>query len=119
MNDKYRTAAAVLGSGQIALHAALSAYNSGSLTAGFNNGYVEKVIAAKPSVSSIPLFEGQGIMPRAVVPSIVDRQHVQQEQEQPNEDSNSAPTRVICGHGPDTTVGFEQRMNPFVGAGAR
>jgi glyoxylase-like metal-dependent hydrolase (beta-lactamase superfamily II) len=28
-------------------------------------------------------------------------------------------TRVICGHGPDTTVGVEKRTNPFVGAGAR
>ncbi len=24
------------------------------------------------------------------------------------------PTRVICGHGPDTTVGAEKRSNPFV-----
>ena len=22
-------------------------------------------------------------------------------------------TRVICGHGPETTVGFERRSNPF------
>jgi len=28
-------------------------------------------------------------------------------------------TRVICGHGPDTTVGVEKRTNPFVGVGAR
>lgn len=25
------------------------------------------------------------------------------------------PTRVICGHGPDTTIGVEKRSNPFVG----
>lgn len=25
------------------------------------------------------------------------------------------PTRVICGHGPDTTLGAEKRENPFVG----
>jgi len=24
------------------------------------------------------------------------------------------PTRVICGHGPDTTIGVEKRSNPFV-----
>ena len=28
-------------------------------------------------------------------------------------------TRVICGHGPDTTVGDEKRWNPFVGQGNR
>jgi glyoxylase-like metal-dependent hydrolase (beta-lactamase superfamily II) len=27
------------------------------------------------------------------------------------------PTRVICGHGPDTTIGLEKRANPFVGVG--
>jgi glyoxylase-like metal-dependent hydrolase (beta-lactamase superfamily II) len=26
------------------------------------------------------------------------------------------PTRVICGHGPDTTIGVEKRVNPFVGS---
>jgi type IV secretion system protein VirB1 len=35
LNDKYRRAAAVLGKGQLALHVALSSYNSGSLTFGF------------------------------------------------------------------------------------
>jgi type IV secretion system protein VirB1 len=46
LNDKYRRAAAVLGKGQLALHVALSSYNSGSLTFGFENGYVEKVLTA-------------------------------------------------------------------------
>jgi glyoxylase-like metal-dependent hydrolase (beta-lactamase superfamily II) len=23
-------------------------------------------------------------------------------------------TRVVCGHGPDTTIGHERRSNPFV-----
>lgn len=27
------------------------------------------------------------------------------------------PTRVICGHGPDTTIGVEKRSNPFVRMG--
>ena len=30
-----------------------------------------------------------------------------------------AQTRVICGHGPETTVGREARSNPFVGRSAR
>ncbi len=29
------------------------------------------------------------------------------------------PTRVVCGHGGDTTIGAEKRENPFVGARAR
>jgi len=29
------------------------------------------------------------------------------------------PTRVICGHGDDTTIGAEKRSNPFVGLRAR
>lgn len=29
------------------------------------------------------------------------------------------PTRVVCGHGDDTTIGDEKRHNPFVGLGAR
>jgi len=44
LNDKYRRAVAVLGKGQLALHVA--SYNSGSLTFGFEPGYVERVVAA-------------------------------------------------------------------------
>jgi type IV secretion system protein VirB1 len=47
LNDKYRTAAAVLGKGQLALSAAISAYNTGSMTAGIGNGYVQRVIGSK------------------------------------------------------------------------
>lgn len=47
-NTKYQAAAAVLGKGQSAMHAALSAYNSGSLIGGFSNGYVAAVLAAAP-----------------------------------------------------------------------
>ena len=45
-NNKYQAASAVLGKGQLAMHAALSAYNSGSLIGGFSNGYVAAVLAA-------------------------------------------------------------------------
>ncbi|MEJ7606131.1 MAG: lytic transglycosylase domain-containing protein [Bryobacteraceae bacterium] len=47
-NNKYQAASAVLGKGQLAMHAALSAYNSGSLIGGFSNGYVAAVLAAAP-----------------------------------------------------------------------
>ena len=43
-NDKYSQASAVLGKGQLAMHSALSAYNSGSLLGGFRNGYVEAIL---------------------------------------------------------------------------
>lgn len=45
-NNKYQAASAVLGKGQLAMHAALSAYNSGGLIGGFSNGYVAAVLAA-------------------------------------------------------------------------
>lgn len=45
-HDKYAQASAVMGRGQLALHAALSAYNSGTLLGGFRNGYVENVMAS-------------------------------------------------------------------------
>lgn len=42
--DKYAQASAILGKGQLAMHAALSAYNSGSLVGGFRNGYVDAIL---------------------------------------------------------------------------
>ena len=42
--DKYAQASAVLGKGQLAMHAAFSAYNSGSLLGGFRNGYVDSIL---------------------------------------------------------------------------
>jgi type IV secretion system protein VirB1 len=95
LNTKYRTAAAVLGKGQLALHAAISSYNSGSLIAGFNNGYVDKVIQAKPEVSSIPMLAGQLSRPEvSLVPRSVDPPSVPPVLEHPDEDPNGAPTRV-------------------------
>jgi type IV secretion system protein VirB1 len=94
LNARYRTAAAVLGKGQLALHAAISSYNSGSSIAGFNTGYVEKVIQAEPQVSSIPLFAGPLSMVRAAeVPRKEDPPLVPPELE-PLEDPNIAPTPV-------------------------
>jgi type IV secretion system protein VirB1 len=45
---------------QAALHAAVSAYNTGSFTKGFQNGYVQKVLnnagSAVPAIAPIPLM---------------------------------------------------------------
>lgn len=94
LNDKYRSAVAIIGKGQLALHAALSAYNSGSLTVGFNTGYVEKVINTKPPLSSIPQFAGPSSMSRALVPPNGDPLNMQIEPELAGDDPNIAPTRV-------------------------
>lgn len=98
LNTKYRAAAAVLGKGQLALHAAISAYNSGSLTGGFSNGYVEKVLGSTPMVSSIPQFAGLTIETQsAIVPPREYAQSMPLEQDIVSEDPNSAPTRVFWG----------------------
>jgi type IV secretion system protein VirB1 len=95
LNTKYRTAAAVLGQGQLALNAAISSYNSGSLIAGFNNGYVDKVIQSKPGVSSIPALAGQLNRPGASsAPRSVDPPSVPPVQEPEIAGPHDAPTRV-------------------------
>ena len=48
LREFYQTARNAHGSTEMALHAALSAYNTGSLTKGFSNGYVKKVIGRQP-----------------------------------------------------------------------
>jgi type IV secretion system protein VirB1 len=54
LTDNYVAAAKTLGPGQNALHAALSAYNTGSQTRGFKNGYVNNVrkAAGLPPIGS-------------------------------------------------------------------
>lgn len=57
----YQAASRKVGGEQAALHAALSAYNTGSFTRGFSNGYVQKVVnnagptPAAPVVAPIPI----------------------------------------------------------------
>jgi type IV secretion system protein VirB1 len=46
LSENYSTAAKRFGPGDQALYAALSAYNTGSFTSGFTNGYVQKVLQA-------------------------------------------------------------------------
>lgn len=62
----YERAEKAYGAGQQALLAAISGYNTGSLTAGFRNGYVKKVIAASqmpiPDLQVAPPFPGSGIV---------------------------------------------------------
>lgn len=48
LSDGYARAVAVHGEGQRALLAALSAYNTGSLTRGFGNGYVVRYLDGRP-----------------------------------------------------------------------
>lgn len=52
LTEAYQRAAVEFGPGQRALQAALSAYNTGSFTAGFENGYVERY-GLEASVSSL------------------------------------------------------------------
>lgn len=51
LHANYVRAAQQIGQGQPALWAALSAYNTGSFTAGFHNGYVAKYVSAQPNAS--------------------------------------------------------------------
>ena len=48
LSDGYTRAVAAHGEGQPALLAALSAYNTGSLTRGFGNGYVARYLNGRP-----------------------------------------------------------------------
>jgi len=72
LKDCYAAAVKKYPAGQAALRHALSCYNTGSLTAGITNGYVEKVIAQIPQSNSLK------------VPKLV-RDGEQEEQSQPDE----------------------------------
>jgi type IV secretion system protein VirB1 len=68
LHQNYKRARAVHPTEQGALQAALSAYNTGSMTRGFSNGYVQRVVAngnaldgvSVPAVAPIPLAAGRG-----------------------------------------------------------
>jgi len=53
LKDNYLAAVTRVGSGQKALHTAFSAYNTGSPSRGFANGYVQRVLANGNAVASI------------------------------------------------------------------
>lgn len=52
LEDAYRIEAAIYGPGQTALQHALSRYNTGDTARGFDNGYVQRVLAALGRLSS-------------------------------------------------------------------
>jgi len=65
LHENYQSASLKEQDAQLALHAALSAYNTGSFTRGFSNGYVQKVLnnakpaPAFPTAPPIPLVNKQ------------------------------------------------------------
>lgn len=60
LTDSYIGAAQRYGSGQVALQAAISAYNTGNYKAGLANGYVAKVTAAASNGTAPPLRVAAG-----------------------------------------------------------
>lgn len=96
LNDKYRRAAAVLGKGQLALHVALSSYNSGSLTFGFENGYVEKVLASGSRTPGTTLAPPGGQFTEQLsAPTPKESEPAQTEALGKEEGPFSAPTKVF------------------------
>jgi len=96
LNDKYRRAAAVLGKGQLALHVALSSYNSGSLTFGFETGYVERVLAAGSRTSATQLAApGDQFTEQWSASAPKASEQAQTEAFGKEEDPFSAPTKVF------------------------
>ncbi|MGJ0489462.1 lytic transglycosylase domain-containing protein [Methylobacter sp.] len=55
LQANYQSATKKLQGEQSALHAALSAYNTGSFTKGFKNGYVQKVVKNAGAVATAPI----------------------------------------------------------------
>lgn len=76
LHANYQVASRNMKNGQTALYAALSAYNTGSFTKGFKNGYVQKVVnnanagvtsnPIVPAIASIPLSFMQSPQQQAV-----------------------------------------------------
>ena len=54
LSESYALALPKHGNEQVALRAALSAYNTGSFSRGFSNGYVQRYVPAVPAVASKP-----------------------------------------------------------------
>lgn len=78
LHDNYQAASRKVEGEQAAVRAALSAYNTGSFTRGFANGYVQKVVSnatanpAKPAVPAlvpIPLVRGAQAPKPAAAPA--------------------------------------------------
>ncbi len=54
LTPSYKAAARIHGEGQTALLAALSAYNTGTFTRGFSNGYVRRYFKSGPAFEAAP-----------------------------------------------------------------
>jgi type IV secretion system protein VirB1 len=54
LHENYQAASRKVEGRQAALHAALSAYNTGSFTKGFSNGYVQKVVSNAGAAPAVP-----------------------------------------------------------------
>lgn len=65
----YESASKKISGEQAALHAAISAYNTGSFTKGFNNGYVQKVLNNAPVNGAAGEKRNSEIVPIALVNS--------------------------------------------------
>jgi type IV secretion system protein VirB1 len=82
LHANYQTARAQIPDDQRALHAAFSIYNTGSMTKGFTNGYVQKVVANAgalqgtpvPAVQPIPLASGKTLLKPPQPPKVKPRQ---------------------------------------------
>lgn len=55
LHANYKTARAQVPTDQGALRAAFSIYNTGSMTQGFSNGYVQKVVANASALQGVPV----------------------------------------------------------------
>lgn len=83
LTENYSRASRELGHGRPALLAALSAYNTGNMRAGFRNGYVAKVSYAAAKRSGVPL-------PAPVIPAVSSAEY----------DWRTAPTADASGVAP-------------------
>lgn len=73
LHGNYQSAKRRTGNDQAALHAALSAYNTGSFTRGYSNGYVQRVVSnatpqGKKPATPIPLLPAKAVKPKAKQP---------------------------------------------------
>lgn len=66
LSGNYSRAIVMHGEGQAALRASLSAYNTGSMTRGFRNGYVARYYAGTPYAVIAVAAAASGAAPRAV-----------------------------------------------------
>lgn len=67
LQSNYLSASKRTSNQQSALHAAISAYNTGSFTKGFSNGYVQKVINNAKDITKLNVEDKSGIEPIGLI----------------------------------------------------